>query len=90
MLDLSAVDVSALSLKARPDLVPPAVGLTCNASVVSRVQRALAVYPSGASLSQPYVVTAEVDVPGGVKVSRHCRAIQPCGNGLAGLRRPGG
>ena len=52
VLDLSAVDVSALSLKARPDLVPPAVGLTCNASVISRVQRALAVYPSGASLSQ--------------------------------------
>ena len=37
MLDLSAVDVSALSLKARPDLVPPAVGLTCNASVISRI-----------------------------------------------------
>ena len=71
VLDLSAVDVSALSLKARPDLVPPAVGLTCNASVVSRIQRALAVYPSGASLSQPYVVTAEVDVPGGGQYTHH-------------------
>lgn len=69
VLDLSAVDVSTLSLKARPDLVPPAVGLTCNASIGSKVQRAVAVYPAGASLSRPYVMTAEVDVPGGLEVS---------------------
>lgn len=68
VLDLSAVDVSTLSLKARPDLVPPAVGLTCNASIGTNVQRAVAVYPPGASLSQPYVITAEVDVPDGLSV----------------------
>lgn len=68
VLDLSAVDVSTLSLKARPDLVPPAVALTCNASIGSKVQRAVAVYPAGASLSQPYVMTAEVDVPDGLSV----------------------
>ncbi len=88
VLDLSAVDVSALSLKARPDLVPPAVGLTCNASVVSRVQRALAVYPSGASLSQPYVVTAEVDVPGGVKVSDTAGQYSPAETGSLGYDAP--
>ena len=88
VLDLSAVDVSALSLKARPDLVPPAVGLTCNASVVSRIQRALAVYPSGASLSQPYVVTAEVDVPGGVKVSDTAGQYSPAETDSLGYDAP--
>ena len=88
VLDLSAVDVSALSLKARPDLVPPAVGLTCNASVISRVQRALAVYPSGASLSQLYVVTAEVDVPGGVKVSDTAGQYSPAETGSLGYDAP--
>lgn len=88
VLDLSAVDVSTLSLKARPDLVPPAVGLTCNASVVSRIQRALAVYPSGASLSQPYVVTAEVDVPGGVKVSSTSGLYRPAETGSLSYDTP--
>ena len=88
VLDLSAVDVSALSLKARPDLVPPAVGLTCNASVISRVQRALAVYPSGASLSQLYVVTAEVDVPGGVKVSDTAGQYSPVETDSLGYDAP--
>lgn len=67
VLDLSSVDVSTLSLKARPDLVPPAVGLVCKA-VVSEAQRALSVYPPGESLSQPYTVTAEIDVPYGSEV----------------------
>lgn len=67
VVDLASVDVSEMSLRARPDLVPPAVGLTCNA-VVSGAQRVVTVYPSGASLSQPYAVTAEVEVPGGVEV----------------------
>ena len=88
VLDLSAVDVSALSLKARPDLVPPAVGLTCNASVVSRVQRALAVYPSGASPVPALCGDGGSGRSGRRQGLRHCRAIQPCGNGLAGLRRP--
>lgn len=88
VLDLSSVDVSSLSLKARPDLVPPAVGLTCNASVVSRVQRSLAVYPPGASLSQPYVVTAEVDVPGGVELSDTTGQHGPVEAGSLGYDAP--
>ena len=70
------------------DLVPPAVGLTCNASVISRVQRALAVYPSGASLSQLYVVTAEVDVPGGVKVSDTAGQYSPVETDSLGYDAP--
>lgn len=66
-VNLASVDVSEISLKARPDLVPPAVGLTCNA-VVSGAQRVVTVYPPGESLSQPYTVSAEVEVPGGVEV----------------------
>jgi len=88
VLDLSCVDVSSLSLKARPDLVPPAVGLTCNASVISRVQRSLAVYPPGASLSQPYVVTAEVDVPGGIGLSDTTGQYGPVETGSLGYDAP--
>lgn len=88
VLDLSAVDVSTLSLKARPDLVPPAVGLTCNASIGTNVQRAVAVYPPGASLSQPYVVTAEVDVPGGLNVSDASGQHEPVETGTLGYDAP--
>lgn len=88
VLDLSAVDVSTLSLKARPDLVPPAVGLTCNASIGSKVQRALAVYPPGASMSQPYVMTAEVDVPGGLNVSDASGQHEPVETGTLGYNAP--
>ncbi len=88
VLDMSSVDVSTLSLKARPDLVPPAVGLTCNASVVSQVQRAVAVYPPDATLSQPYVVTAEVDVPGGVKASDTTGQFDPVETGSLGYDTP--
>lgn len=88
VLDLSAVDVSTLSLKARPDLVPPAVGLTCNASIGSKVQRALAVYPPGASMSQPYVMTAEVDVPGGLNVSDASGQHEPVETGTLGYDAP--
>lgn len=88
VLDLSAVDVSTLSLKARPDLVPPAVGLTCNASIGSKVQRAVAVYPAGASLSQPYVITAEVDVPDGLSVSDESGQYDPVETGTVGYDAP--
>lgn len=88
VLDLSAVDVSTLSLKARPDLVPPAVALTCNASIGSNVQRAVAVYPAGASLSQPYVMTAEVDVPGGLNVSDASGQHDPVETGTLGYDAP--
>lgn len=88
VLDLSAVDVSTLSLKARPDLVPPAVGLTCNASIGTNVQRAVAVYPAGASLSQPYVMTAEVDVPGGLEVSDSSGQHDPVETGTLGYDAP--
>lgn len=88
VLDLSSVDVSTLSLKARPDLVPPAVGLTCNASINSKVQRELVVYPPGASLSQPYVMTAEVDVPGGLNVSDASGQHDPVETGTLGYDAP--
>ena len=88
VLDLSAVDVSTLSLKARPDLVPPAVGLTCNASIGSNVQRALSVYPEGASLSQPYVMTAEVDVPDGISVDDSTGQYDPIDTGTLGYEAP--
>lgn len=88
VLNLSSVDVSTLSLKARPDLVPPAIGLTCNASIGSNVQRALAVYPPGASLSQPYVMTAEVDVPGGLEVSDASGQHAPVETGTLGYDAP--
>lgn len=88
VLDLSAVDVSTLSLKGRPDLVPPAVGLTCNASIGSNVQRALSVYPEGASLSQPYVMTAEVDVPDGLNVSDASGQYDPIETGTLGYEAP--
>lgn len=88
VLDLSAVDVSTLSLKARPDLVPPAVGLTCNASIGSKVQHAVAVYPAGASLSKPYVITAEVDVPDGLSVSDESGQYDPVETGTVGYDAP--
>lgn len=88
VLDLSAVDVSILSLKARPDLVPPAIGLTCNASIGTNVQRAVAVYPAGASLSQPYVITAEVDVPDGLSVSDDSGQYDPVETGTVGYDAP--
>lgn len=88
VLDLSAVDVSTLSLKARPDLVPPAVGLTCNASIGSNIKRAVAVYPPEASLSQPYVVTAEVDVPSGINVQDESGEHDPVETGSLGYNAP--
>lgn len=87
-LDLSCVDVSSIELMPRPDLVPPAVGLTCNASMVSSVQRAVVVYPEGASLSQPYVVTAEVDVPDGLNVADDSGEGDPVTTGNLGYNAP--
>lgn len=88
VLDLSAVDVSTLSIKARPDLVPPAVGLTCNAAIGSNVQRAVTVYPEGASLSQPYVVTAEVDVPDKIFLQDSSGEHEPVETGSLGYDAP--
>lgn len=88
VLDLSAVDVSTLSLKARPDLVPPAVGLTCNATLNSAVQRAVAVYPKDATLSQPYVVTAEIDVPENIEVEDATGQGAPIETGNLGYDAP--
>ena len=69
--------------------MPPAVGLTCNASIGTNVQRAVAVYPPGASLSQPYVVTAEVDVPGGLNVSDASGQHEPVELGRWAMTPPG-
>ncbi len=67
-LDIGQVDMTGISLKSRPDLVPPAIGLIANATVKGQTVRTAIAYPSGANLHQPYVVTAEIDVPEGVEL----------------------
>lgn len=68
-LPLSSIEASSLSLKARPDLVPPAVGIVVAATLNGSVVRQSAVYPPGASLSVPYAMTAEIDAPDGLTVT---------------------
>ncbi len=67
-LDIGQVDMDSISLKPRPDLVPPAVGLIANAAVKGQNVRSALAYPLGANLHQPYVVTAEIDVPEGAEI----------------------
>ncbi len=67
-LDIDAIDVGSISLKPRHDLVPPAIGLIANATVDGQTVRSARTYPADANLHQPYVVTAEIDVPEDVSI----------------------